>query len=134
MGSFPQLTDLLKVPAAVFRSASAWFTGGTPRRQTSGSGSRRLTPSQTQADTERYLDVAEVLGGKDLYYALGTLEDRPKFILASGYSERDFRGAADLPDKIPFLNKPYLIAELASRVRQVLDEPPRRGVLGRLNG
>jgi two-component system cell cycle sensor histidine kinase/response regulator CckA len=64
--------------------------------------------------------VMPKLGGRELFAALRRAGSRARFLLASGYAPRDASGAADEPD-VPFLPKPWTIAELGAKVRAVLD-------------
>ncbi|HXF95471.1 MAG TPA: ATP-binding protein, partial [Gemmatimonadales bacterium] len=65
------------------------------------------------------------MGGRDLYAALRREGSTVKFLLASGYALRESGAAASGVDPIPFLPKPWTLAELGRKVREVLDERAR---------
>ena len=57
---------------------------------------------------------------------LSALRDRgaaPRILFTSGYAARDVQERAMLDSGVPFLPKPWTIAELLRRVREVLDAP-----------
>jgi CheY-like chemotaxis protein len=62
------------------------------------------------------------LTGQDLYDILQRERPEIRFLLASGYTVDDGSDDAIRSVGIPFLAKPWTIAELASRVREVLDQ------------
>ncbi|UCD23520.1 MAG: response regulator, partial [Gemmatimonadota bacterium] len=66
--------------------------------------------------------VMPKLGGRQLYEALRSAGCDIKIMFASGYSKRDIEECAVLDTKIPFLHKPWTLAELLSRVREALDQ------------
>lgn len=59
--------------------------------------------------------------GGDLYRAIRRLEPRVPFLLVSGYSLPDARRKALLDRTIPFMQKPWVPADLIQAVRDVLD-------------
>lgn len=61
------------------------------------------------------------MGGKELFDAI--TDDRPdtKFLIATGHSLKDVVETEHLDPEIPFLEKPWTLESLASRVREVLD-------------
>jgi len=44
-----------------------------------------------------------------------------KFLFASGYTARDLGATGVIAADLPFIHKPWTIADLARRVREVLD-------------
>ena len=63
------------------------------------------------------------LGGLQLRDALRQGKQSVKLILASGYAARDVRESVAVPGDVPFLHKPWTLADLLVTVRQVLDQP-----------
>ncbi|OYV65458.1 MAG: hypothetical protein B7Z72_12255, partial [Gemmatimonadetes bacterium 21-71-4] len=63
------------------------------------------------------------MGGVQLYHALRERGRPVPVLLSSGYTARDMEATAELQDRVPFLAKPWTVAELLSRVREVLDAP-----------
>jgi two-component system cell cycle sensor histidine kinase/response regulator CckA len=65
--------------------------------------------------------VMPAVGGPELYTALA--DERPglRVLFTSGFPERDLTPEATL-DRTNFLPKPYTPAELARRVRELLDD------------
>jgi two-component system, cell cycle sensor histidine kinase and response regulator CckA len=61
------------------------------------------------------------MGGADLYQALLDDGSAPKFILVSGYSEREAETRAKLGRGVPFLEKPWTFSKLLKCVRETLD-------------
>jgi PAS domain S-box-containing protein len=61
------------------------------------------------------------LGGRQLYQALRDNGSNMRVMFASGYSRLDVEECAALDDQVPFLHKPWTLAELLSRVREALD-------------
>jgi two-component system cell cycle sensor histidine kinase/response regulator CckA len=60
------------------------------------------------------------LGGKALYERLRADGDDVPFLFASGY-ERDDLEQDDLAAELPFIAKPWTLADLVKRVREALD-------------
>ncbi|HWP34687.1 MAG TPA: response regulator [Thermodesulfobacteriota bacterium] len=69
-------------------------------------------------------------GGRELYEALCRRSPAPRFLFMSGYSTNAVQERFILDEGLHFLHKPFSPAELARRVRQVLDERPTRGANG----
>ena len=63
------------------------------------------------------------IGGAQLYRALRERGSTVPVLLTSGYTARDVEAAAELKDRLPFLAKPWTVAELLKGVRGVLDTP-----------
>ncbi len=61
------------------------------------------------------------LGGVELYEALSEQGDPPRMLFISGYADRGMRGMAAIDLQLPFLQKPWTITELMTKVRVVLD-------------
>ena len=62
------------------------------------------------------------LNGRALYDAICDKRRGVKFLFCSGSSPADIRELEDIADKVPFLEKPWTLTELATRVREVLDD------------
>jgi PAS domain S-box-containing protein len=62
------------------------------------------------------------LGGRKLYDAVRAEGIDVRFIFTSGYAERDVQDRIQLDPQMPFLHKPWTVADLLMRVREVLDE------------
>jgi CheY-like chemotaxis protein len=67
--------------------------------------------------------VMPVMGGKEMASALRGSRPDTKVLFTSGYSEEVIGHHGVLRPGIAFLQKPYLAATLARRVREVLDQP-----------
>ncbi len=67
--------------------------------------------------------VMPKLGGRKLYDAAQKAGYDVRFIFSSGYAARDMRDGVELDPRLPFLRKPWMVADLLARVREVLDEP-----------
>jgi CheY-like chemotaxis protein len=67
--------------------------------------------------------VMPVMGGKELAETLRAAHPDTKVLFTSGYSEEVIGDQGVLRPGIAFLQKPYLAATLARRVREVLDQP-----------
>ena len=66
--------------------------------------------------------VMPKMSGSELYETLEAEEKPPRrFILASGYTGREMRDARNVPDSVPFVQKPWDLSEFLARVREVLD-------------
>jgi PAS domain S-box-containing protein len=64
------------------------------------------------------------LGGRGLYDRVQSEIGPVRFLVASGYAGRDVREDHGLPPQVPFINKPWTLEELVTRVREVLEAPP----------
>ncbi len=60
------------------------------------------------------------MSGAELYRHLEKEPDTPKFILASGYADRDVRDRVGLDPSVPMVRKPWEIDVLLTRVREEL--------------
>jgi signal transduction histidine kinase len=67
--------------------------------------------------------VMPVMGGKEMAQALRGSHPYAKVLFTSGYSEDVIGDSGVLRPGIEFVQKPYLAATLARRVREVLDNP-----------
>ncbi len=65
--------------------------------------------------------VMPKMGGLDLYNAAQNEALPVKFLLMSGYANLDPKSAEASKTSVPFLQKPWTISELLSRVRDVLE-------------
>jgi two-component system cell cycle sensor histidine kinase/response regulator CckA len=63
------------------------------------------------------------LNGPALYRAVRQTDPATRFLFTSGYSESDISLRSLLDPGVPFVAKPWTIADLAGRVRQALDAP-----------
>jgi two-component system NtrC family sensor kinase len=61
------------------------------------------------------------VGGRALYEAARAEGAKMKFLFASGYTARDLGATGAIDADLPFIHKPWTIADLARRVREVLD-------------
>ena len=68
--------------------------------------------------------VMPVMGGKEMADALRASHPDTKVLFSSGYSEDALGHHCVLRPGIAFLQKPYIMATLARKVREVLDEGP----------
>ncbi|UCG88734.1 MAG: response regulator, partial [Gemmatimonadota bacterium] len=66
--------------------------------------------------------VMPKMSGTELRQAMQELGIHKKFILMSGYSERDVKANIGVQDAGPFLQKPWTPSELLALVRDVLDD------------
>jgi PAS domain S-box-containing protein len=62
--------------------------------------------------------------GPQLLSALRDAGANPRVLFTSGYAARDVQERSMLDRGVPFLAKPWTIAELLRKVREVLDTPP----------
>jgi len=67
--------------------------------------------------------VMPVMGGREMVEVLRRFRPDARILFTSGYSEDAIGQHGVLRPGIEFLQKPYLTASLARRVREVLDEP-----------
>ncbi len=68
--------------------------------------------------------VMPKLGGKALYDQVRATSGQVRFLFASGYTSQDTAERMGLDPRLPFLPKPWTLADLVRRVREVLDAPP----------
>ncbi len=61
------------------------------------------------------------LGGRELYRALRDRGATLPVLLMSGYADRDVRSADGTDQRVPLLQKPWSVADLAARIREMLD-------------
>jgi CheY-like chemotaxis protein len=64
------------------------------------------------------------MNGIELYRAIRKESKGVKFLFSSGYAADDIEAHASDLAEVPSLKKPWRLAELAARVREVLDEAP----------
>lgn len=73
------------------------------------------------------LVIADVLmprlSGRKLFEAVSRMPHRPRFLFTSGYAEGEMPWEEQIAPGVPFLPKPWAIAELLTRVRETLDGP-----------
>jgi signal transduction histidine kinase len=63
------------------------------------------------------------LGGRGLYEAARASGAEMKFLFASGYTARDVGATGEIEADLPFIHKPWTVAEFTHRVREILDQP-----------
>jgi len=61
------------------------------------------------------------LGGAKFYEALLQSGGQPKILFTSGYTDRDVREGGAIDPALPFIHKPWTVAALLSKIREVLD-------------
>ena len=61
------------------------------------------------------------LGGAKFYEALLQSGGQPKILFTSGYTDRDVRQTGAIDPALPFIHKPWTVAALLSKIRDVLD-------------
>jgi CheY-like chemotaxis protein len=61
------------------------------------------------------------LGGRELYRALRDRGATLPVLLMSGYTDRDVRTADGVDLRVPLLQKPWSVADLAGHIRTMLD-------------
>jgi len=66
------------------------------------------------------------LNGPALFRAVREIDPQMRFLFTSGYSETDIAMRSLLDPGVPFLAKPWAIADLARQVRKALDAPEAR--------
>ncbi len=64
------------------------------------------------------------LNGPALFRAVRARDPKMRFLFTSGYSENDIAMRSLLDPGVPFVAKPWAIADLARQVRKALDLPP----------
>ena len=69
--------------------------------------------------------VMPTLGGPQLFRELRRRGKLARVLFTSGYTARDAQETKALDPGLPFLAKPWTIADLLRRVREVLDQPAR---------
>jgi len=62
------------------------------------------------------------LSGRQLHEAVQREHIPVRFVYTSGYTALDARESASLDASVPFIAKPWVVADLLNRVRSVLDE------------
>jgi PAS domain S-box-containing protein len=67
--------------------------------------------------------VMPKMGGKEAYRAMLRISPGLKAVLMSGYADADAHESLAVPPQVPLLPKPFTPAELARKVREVLDAP-----------
>jgi two-component system cell cycle sensor histidine kinase/response regulator CckA len=67
------------------------------------------------------------LGGAKFYEALLKSGGQPKILFTSGYTDRDVRQTGAIDPALPFIHKPWTVAALLSKIREVLDSEPVSG-------
>jgi len=65
--------------------------------------------------------VMPQMGGIELVRCLGLFRPKIKILLTSGYTDEAIALNGSETDKLPFIQKPFLPAELLRKVREVLD-------------
>ena len=69
--------------------------------------------------------VMPEMGGLELRDLLIAEAPHLRFLFMSGYTARDVADRSQLPPEVPYLAKPWTIAEFTGLIRQALDgEPP----------
>jgi len=71
--------------------------------------------------------VMPKLSGMQLFEAAQTRGVAVKFLFTSGYSEIDVSKARPEGRDVPFLRKPWTVAELLGKVREAIDQPHKGG-------
>jgi DNA-binding response OmpR family regulator len=74
--------------------------------------------------------VLPKLSGPELYQAIRAGSGPPRVLFMSGYPARTVQATTHLDPTLPFLHKPWTVAELTAAVRGVLDEAERRSPVG----
>ena len=94
---------------------------------TAGDGFEALNVIQTRPEPPDLI-ISDVVmphaSGPQLLSALRMAGAAPRMLFTSGYAARDVQERSMLDAGVPFLPKPWTIAELLRKVRQVLDAPP----------
>ena len=65
--------------------------------------------------------VMPVMGGPELLRTLRQAGHRVRFLFTSGYRSREVEETATIPPGVPFLSKPWHVADFLGKVRTVLD-------------
>ncbi len=68
--------------------------------------------------------VMPKLGGQKLFATARQAGLNVRFIFTSGYAPREMTDCGSLDPALPFLHKPWTVADLLRRVREVLDQAP----------
>jgi two-component system, cell cycle sensor histidine kinase and response regulator CckA len=74
--------------------------------------------------------VLPKLSGPELYQAIRAGSGRPRVLFMSGYPARTVQATTHLDPTLPFLHKPWTVAELTAAVRGVLDEAESQSPVG----
>jgi PAS domain S-box-containing protein len=118
---------LVEDEESIRRSASRVLQQFGYRVLTAADGLEALGLLET-AGHEVALVIADVvmprLTGRKLYEAVGRMRHRPRFLFTSGYAEGEMPWEERIAPGVPFLPKPWVVAELLTRVRDTLDGPP----------
>jgi len=61
------------------------------------------------------------LGGAKFYEALRAGGSPPKILFTSGYADRDVSQGGGIDPDLPFINKPWMVSDLLTKIREVLD-------------
>jgi CheY-like chemotaxis protein len=62
------------------------------------------------------------LGGAKFYEALQHSGGHTKILFTSGYTDRDVRQSGAIDPRLPFIHKPWTVAALLAKIREVLDD------------
>ncbi|UCG85864.1 MAG: PAS domain S-box protein [Gemmatimonadota bacterium] len=62
------------------------------------------------------------LGGAKFYEALRAGGTPPKILFTSGYADRDVSESGGIGPDLPFINKPWTVSDLLTKIREVLDK------------
>jgi len=97
--------------------------GYTVIQASNGDEALRLAQEQSRRHIDLLLSdvVMPQMGGIELARRISNLRPHTKIILTSGYSEEPIFRNGTLGSKIEFIQKPFIPAALASKVRDVLD-------------
>jgi two-component system cell cycle sensor histidine kinase/response regulator CckA len=72
--------------------------------------------------------VMPAMNGRDLATAIKARRPKIQVLFMSGYSPDTGRGQSEIPPDAHFIGKPFTVAELAEKVREVLDHDGSNGV------
>jgi two-component system cell cycle sensor histidine kinase/response regulator CckA len=97
--------------------------GYTVLQASNGDEALRLAQEQGQRRVDLLLTdiVMPQMGGVELARRISDIRPQTKIILTSGYSDEPIFRNGTLDSKIEFIQKPFIPAALASKVRDVLD-------------
>jgi signal transduction histidine kinase len=70
------------------------------------------------------------LGGAKFYEALQQSGGQTKILFTSGYTDRDVHQGGAIDPGLPFIHKPWTVAALLAKIRDVLDREPASGDSG----
>jgi PAS domain S-box-containing protein len=82
-----------------------------------------LTSRPGQVDLVFTDMIMPKLGGRGLYERVQAEIGPVRFLVASGYAGREVREDHGLPAHVPFINKPWTLDELITRVSEALEAP-----------